>query len=320
MITRRTLLAVAVATVPLPALSQGFNRPIRAIVPFPPGGGVDAFARAFVPALSAQLGQSVVIENIGGASSRLGTAAVLRAAPDGHTLLITNDTLAAIEALPVAGSGPFIAGLAPVLLAASAPQALVTHPRSGIADAAAYAARLRAGRPTNIGVPGLGSSQHFASELLAQALGGGPEHVSYRGGGPLLIDLLGGTIDGGVVTLGAAIDQIRDGRLVALGVSGPSRSPALPQAPTFAESVAPGFEVETWMGVLAPRATPAPVIVALHAASLAALRDAGVAQRLGALGFDTPGHGPDRFGPLLRDTAARFAAVAGAVGLRAGEA
>ncbi len=318
MLNRRTLLAAAL--LPLPALAQPGARAIRAIVPFPPGGGVDAFARIFVPAFSAAIGQPVVIENIGGASSRLGTAAVVRAAPDGQTLLVTNDTLAAIEALPVAGSGPFIPGLAPVLLGASAPQALVTHPRSGIADAGAYAARLRAGRPTHVGVPGLGSSQHFASELLAQALGGRPEHVSYRGGGPLLIDLLAGTIDGGVVTLGAAIDQVRDGRLVALGVSGPSRGPALPQVPTFAEAVAPGFEAETWMGVLAPRATPAPVIAALHAASLAALRDPGVAQRLAGRGFDTPGHGPDRFGAVLHDTAARFAAVAGAVGLRAGEA
>ncbi|MGG5820276.1 Bug family tripartite tricarboxylate transporter substrate binding protein [Falsiroseomonas sp. HW251] len=321
MTRRRSLLAAAALPFARPAFAQGFpGRTIRAVVPFPPGGGVDAFARAFVPALQATLGQSVVIENIGGASSRLGTQAVLRAPADGHTILITNDTLAAVEALPVTGSGPLLPGLAPILLGASAPQVLVTHPRSGIATAADYAARLRAQRPTNIGVPGLGSSQHFASELLAQALGGRPEHVGYRGGGPLLIDLVAGTLDGGVVTLGAAIEQIREGRLVALGVTGLARSAALPAVPAFAEAVAPGFEAETWVGVLAPAATPAPARAVLVEASTVALRDAGVQQRLAALGFDMPGLGPEGFGPKLADTAARFAAVARAVGLRAEEA
>lgn len=315
-IPRRGLLAASLLAAPA-VRAQGFPaRPIRAVVPFPAGGGVDGFARAFVPALSALLGQSVVIENIGGAASRVGTLAVLRAPADGHTLLVTNDTLAAVEALPAPGTGPLVAGLAPVLLGVSAPHAVVVSPRAGIPDAAAYRDRLRSGRPPNLGVPGLGSAQHFASELLGQALGGRAEHVAYRGGGPLILDVLGGTLDGGVVTLNAAIDHIREGRLIALGVTSRERSPAAPDIPTFAETVAPGFEIETWMGVLAPSATPAPVLAALHTASLAALRDAGVTQRLNGQGFATPGLGPDEFGRLLRETVARFAAVAGAVGLR----
>ncbi|MDB5415685.1 MAG: Tripartite-type tricarboxylate transporter, receptor component TctC [Rubritepida sp.] len=311
---RRALLAASLLAAPAVHAQQ--RTTIRAIVPFPPGGGVDGFARAFVPALSAALGQNVVIENIGGAASRVGNQAVLRAAADGNTLLITNDTLAAVEALPVPGSGPFLPGLAPILLGVSAPHTVVTHPRSGITDAAGYAARLRSGRPVNVGVPGLGTSHHFASELLGQALGGRPEHIAYRGGGPLLVDVLGGTLDAGVVTLSAAIEHIRAGRLVSLGVTSKNRSPAAPDIPSFSETVAPGFDVETWIGVLAPAATPAPIQAALYTASLAALRDPAVTQRLTGLGFDTPGLGPAAFGTLLRETVARFAAVAGAVGLR----
>jgi tripartite-type tricarboxylate transporter receptor subunit TctC len=317
MTTRRHLLALP-ALIALPARAQG--RTLRAIVPFPPGGGVDVFARILAPALGAALGQPVVVENIGGASSRLGTQAVLRAAADGQTILITNDTLAAIEALPVAGAGPFLPGLAPVLLGASAPQLLLTHPRSGIASAADYAARLRAGRAVNVGVPGLGSSQHFASELIGQALGGRPEHVAYRGGGPLLTDLLAGTVDAGVVTLGAGIEHLRDGRLIGLGVTSPGRAAAAPDVPSLAEALAPGFAVETWMGVLAPAGTPPATLAQLHAASLTALRRTAVTERLAALGFDTPGLPPEEFGAVLRDNAERFRAVAQKLGLRAGEA
>lgn len=315
-IPRRALIAASLLTAPA-VHAQGLpSRPVRAVVPFPPAGGVDVFARAFVPAFANALGQSVVIENIGGASSRVGNQAVLRAAADGHTLLITNDTLAAVEALPVPGSGPFVPGLAPVLLGVAASHVVVANPRAGLPDAAAYAARLRSRRPVNVGVPGLGTAHHFASELLGQALGGRPEHVAYRGGGPLIIDVLGGTLDAGIVTLNAAIDHIREGRLVALGVTGKARSGAAPEVPTFAETVAPGFDIQTWIGVLAPSGTPAQTLAALQAAGLAALRDPGVAQRLDGQGFEVSGLGPEAFGILLRDTVARFAAVAGAVGLR----
>jgi tripartite-type tricarboxylate transporter receptor subunit TctC len=318
---RRTLFAAHLLAAPFfaapGARAQGFpGRPVRAVVPFPPAGGVDVFARAFVPAFAAALGQSVVIENIGGASSRVGNQAMLRAAADGHTILITNDTLAAVEALPIAGSGPFVPGLAPVMLGVSASHVLVANPRAGLPDAAAYAERLRSRRPVHVGVPGLGTAHHFASELLGQALGGRPEHVAYRGGGPLLVDVLGGTLDAGVVTLNAALEHIRAGRLVALGVTGKERSAAAPNIPSFAETVAPGFEVRTWIGLLAPAGTHAPALAALQAAGLTALRDPGVVQRLEGQGFDVTGLGPEAFGTLLNDTVSRFAAVADVVGMR----
>lgn len=318
-LSRRSLFAASLLAAPAlrapAARAQG--RPVRAIVPFPAAGGVDVFARAFVPAFAAALGQSVVIENIGGASSRVGNQAVLRAPADGQTILITNDTLAAVEALPVPGNGPFVPGLAPVMRGVTASHAIVANPRAGLPDAAAFAGRLRAGRRVTMGVPGLGTAHHFASELLGQALGGRAEHVAYRGGGPLIIDVLGGTLDTGIVTLNAAIDHVREGRLIALGVTGNERNPAAPDIPTFAETVAPGFDVRTWIGLLAPAGTPAPALAALQAAGLAALADPAVVQRLNGQGFEVAGLGSEAFGALLGDTVARFAAVAGAVGLQA---
>lgn len=320
---RRTLLiASALATAAVRARAQSFPaRPIRLIVPFPPGGGVDAFARTVAPALQARLGQPAVIENIGGASSRLGTQAVLRAAADGHTLLVTNDTLVATEALPPRGAAPLLPGLAPVTLAIDAPNLLVTHPRSGIADIAAYAARLKA-RPNtvNVGVPGWGSSHHLTSELIAQAIGARPEHVSYRGGGPLLADLLSGTVDAALVTLGAAVDHVRDGRLVGLAVTSAARAPSAPDVPTVAETIAPGFEQVTWMGLLAPAGTPDAVRDALHGATRAALEDAVVRDRLVGLGFGVVAAPAPRFAAVLSGTATRFAGVVAAAGLTPADA
>ncbi len=314
---RRTLLGACMAPPALPARAQGFpQRPLRLVVPFAPGGAADVFARTLAPVLGSLLGQGVVVENAGGAATRLGTAAVARAAADGHTLLVTNDTLAAIEALPLPNAGPALAGLAPVLLGATAPLVLVTHPRSGIANGAAYAARLRARQATNVAVPGLGSTQHFASELLAQALGGRPEHVAYRGAGPMLADLLAGTVDAAMIILGAVVGQLRDGRLVGLGVTAASRAAVAPAVPCFAEALAPGFVAETWIGMLAPAGTPAAVVARLAEAGAEALRQPAVAERLQGLGFAGAALGPDRFAPLLRETVARFSAVAGAIGLK----
>ncbi len=322
---RRTLLlasALAAASVRAKAQGSAFpTRTIRIVVPFPPGGGVDVFARAILPSLQRQLGQPVVIENIGGASSRIGTQAVLRAPADGYTLLLTNDTLAAVEALPPPGSAPLLPGLDPVTLGIEAPNLLVTHPRSGIPDIATYAQRLRA-RPgsVNVGVPGWGTSHHLTSELIAQAIGGRPEHVPYRGGGPLLADLLAGTVDAALVTLGAAVDQVRDGRLVGLAVTSAARAPSAPAVPTIAQAVAPGFVQTTWMGTILPRGVPVAIRDALQAATVAALAEPAVRDRLATLGFSVVGGSPAQFAELLEGTVTRFAGVVSAAGIRPGDA
>jgi len=319
---RRSLLA-ALPLLALAPRAQGQPtgaRPLRAVVPFPPGGGVDVFARPFAPALAAALGQPVVVENVGGAASRIGNGAVARAAGDGATLLITNDTLAAVEALPLPGGAPVLPQLAPVLLAAGSPHVIVTHPRSGIRSIAEYVARLRdpARRP-NMGVPGTGTAHHFASALFNQAVGGRAEHVPYRGGGPLIADLLAGTVDAALVTLSAAVGHIREGRLIGLAVTSAGRAAAVPDVPSVAEAVSPGFEILTWMGVLAPASTPPEAVARLHEAGRQALEDATLRERLDALGFTPIGGTPERFAALLRETVSRFAAVVSEAGIRAEE-
>lgn len=317
-IGRRALLGAAIAT---PALGQGGfpQRPLRLVIGWPPGGGVDAFGRILAPALAEQLGQPVVIENIGGASGRLGSQAVARATADGHTLLLANDTYAATEAVPAPGTQPFATALVAVAQGIAAPNALITHPRSGLADISAFAAAARA-RPgaLNIGVPGWGTSQHLSSELLLRAAGGlQAEHVSYRGGGPLLVDLLGGKLDAGIVTLAAAAEHLRDGRLQGLVVTTRGRSAAFPAMPAAAEWLAPGFHLESWQGLFAPAGCPPAARQRLQEANAAALANPAVQARLAALGFDVASNDAAGFGALVAGTIARFARVAQDAGIRA---
>lgn len=217
------LLSTAAAAAPFAAHAHEDYpaRSIRLIVPWPAVGGVDNFARIVQAALGTQLGQNVVIENIGGGSGRIGTQAASRAAPDGYTLLLGNDTFAATEALPVAGAAPLRPAFEPVTLAVSLPQGVFTHSKSGLRsiEELAVAARARPGE-LNVGVPGIGSSQHLTSELLLRSAGNlKVTHIPYRGGGPLLQDLLAGNVDAAVVSFAAGAPQARAGQLVPLRAS-----------------------------------------------------------------------------------------------------
>lgn len=316
MLRRRSFVrSLAAAGLAVPAVARAREaypaRPVRLIVPWPPGGGVDVFGRAIQAALGGQLGQSIVIENLGGGSGRIGTLAASRAAPDGYTVLLANDTFAATDALATPTTPALRAAFDPVTLAISAPQGVFTHPGSGlrsIADFAA-AARSRPGR-LNVGVPGLGSSQHLTSELLLRAAGDlRVTHVPYRGGGPLLQDLLAGNVDAATVTFAAGAQQARAGKLVALAVTSGTRNAAFPDVPTIGETIARGFVQTTWMGVLAPRGTPEEIRARLHAAVLAALRDEAVSARLRELGFEPAGLDGAGFAQLFDDTVRTFADI-----------
>jgi tripartite-type tricarboxylate transporter receptor subunit TctC len=316
MLTRRRLaniLAASAAAAPFAARAgeEYPARSIRLIVPWPPGGGVDTFGRVIQAALAVQLGQTIVIDNIGGESGRIGTQAASRAAPDGYTLLLANDTFAATDALPIAGTPPLRAAFEPITLAISAPQGVFTHPRSGfrtIEDFAA-AARARPGR-LNVGVPGIGSSQHLTSELLLRAAGDlTVTHVPYRGGGPLLQDLIAGNVDAATVTFAAGAQQANAGQLVPLAVTSAARNASFPNVPTIGETIAPGFAQTTWMGFLAPKGTPEDARRRIHAATVAALKDGGVVARLRDLGFDPVGADGSAFGRLFDETVRTFADI-----------
>ena len=297
------------------------SKPIRLVVPWPPGGGVDTFGRITQAALAAQLGQTLVIDNIGGGAGRIGTQAASRAAADGYTLLLANDTFAATEALPVAGVPALQAAFDPVTLAISGPQGVFTHPKSGFRTIEEFAAAARA-RPgqLNIGVPGIGSSQHLTSELLLRAAGHlRVTHVPYRGGGPLIQDLIAGNVDAATVTFAAGAQQASAGQLVPLAVTSAGRAPSFPNVPTIAETIAPGFVQATWMGVFAPKGTPEEVRRRVHAAIAAALREPGVTARLHDLGFEPVGLDGAGFARLFDDTVRTFAEIASERQIVAGE-
>jgi tripartite-type tricarboxylate transporter receptor subunit TctC len=324
MVKRRLLLA-ALPVLAAPAIVRAQDsypsRAVRLVVPWPPGGGVDTFARTVQAPLASELGQSIVIENIGGGSGRVGTQSAARAAPDGYTLALVNDTLAATEALPMVGAPALRPAFVPVTLTISAPQGVFTHPKSGLKSIQDFvaAAKSQPGK-LNVGVPGLGSSQHLTSELLLRAAGDvRVTHVPYRGGGPLLQDLLAGTIDAGVVTFSAGAQQARAGHLVALAVTSEIRPAAFPDVVTATETVAPGFVQTTWQGLLAPKGTPEPALARVHTAVLAVLKDPAVAARLRELGFDPVGLDGAGFAKLFDRTVETFAGIAAERNIAAGD-
>ena len=326
MLKRRHLmagLAGATLAAPLVARAQAAfpNRSLKIVVPWPPGGGVDAFARVIQAPLSAQLGQTVIVENIGGSAGRVGSLSASRAQPDGYTILLVNDTFAATEALPVAGTPALYPAFEPVTLAISGPQGLFTHPRSGLATAQAFAAAAKANPgKLNVGVPGLGSSQHLTSELLLRAAGDlRVTHVPYRGGGPLLQDLIAGNIDAGVVTFAAGAPQARGGQLVALAVTSEPRPKAFAEVPTASETIAPGFVQTTWQGLLAPKGKSAVAIDRFHAALLGVLQDKAVIARLADLGFDPLGADGRAFAQLFDRTVGTFVGIARERNIAAGD-
>ncbi|MBL6612611.1 MAG: tripartite tricarboxylate transporter substrate binding protein [Reyranella sp.] len=326
MLARRSFTRlVSAAALAIPAVARaGENYPVRSvrlIVPWPAGGGVDNFARVVQAALAAQLGQSLVIDNIGGGSGRIGTQAAARAAPDGYTLLLANDTFAATEALPIAGAAPLRASFEPVTLAVSLPQGVYTHPKSGFRsiEELAAAARARPGQ-LNVGVPGIGSSQHLTSELLLRAAGDlRVTHVPYRGGGPLLQDLLAGNVDAAVVSFAAGAQQARAGQLVPLAVTSASRQAAFADVPTASETIAPGFVQETWMGFLTPKGTPDEIRHRLHAATTTVLKDPGIVARLSEQGFTPVGLDGPAFARLFDETVKTFADIAADRQIAAGD-
>ncbi|MCW5736384.1 MAG: tripartite tricarboxylate transporter substrate binding protein [Enhydrobacter sp.] len=317
MLTRRRLAIAAsasVAAAPTVVRARDVypSRTLRLIVPWPPGGGVDTFGRIVQAALAERLGQSVVIENIGGGSGRIGNQAAARATPDGYTLMLVNDSFAATDALPLPGIGRQRPLFDPVTLAASGPQGVFTHPRSGLRSIEELAAAART-RPAalNVGVPGIASSQHLTSELLLRAAGDlRVTHIPYRGGGPLMQDLIAGNVDAAVVTFAAGAQHIGNGSLMGLAVTGARRQPSFPTVPTIGETIAWDFVQETLMGFFVPKGTPQPYRQRLHDAIAAALREPAVAGRLRDLGFEPVGADGAVFARLFDDTVSIFADIA----------
>ncbi|WP_424813001.1 Bug family tripartite tricarboxylate transporter substrate binding protein [Roseococcus sp. YIM B11640] len=316
MIHRRHILAgsALLAARPAHALDAFPQRPIRLVVSSAPGASLDALARILSPSLSARFGQPVVVENQGGANGLLAAQQVARAEPDGHTLLLTGDAII-LAALAEPRAGISFDSFAPVIQAVRAAQILVTHPGTGIRDVGAYVAAVRA-RPggLNVGIPSQAGIAQVVHELLGAQLGGlRVEFVSYRGGGPAATDLIARNTDALVITLPAVTEYVRQGTIVPLAVSTASRDPALPDVPSFAETVAPGFDVDSWQGILAPARTPSPIVAALHETFAATLAELAVAERLRGLGFAITALAPDAFRQRAALSSAQAAPVIRAI-------
>ena len=323
---RDALLGLAGAALAAPALADAGWRPtqsIRIVAGAAAGGTLDIHTRAAAPALSQILGQAVVVENNGGGGGRVASAAVGRATPDGHTLLVgSGDGLAIADLLFRGREGPLRTKLRPVALTVRASQLLVTHPNSGIKDVAGYveAVRQRDGALT-LALPGHGGIAHLISEMLNKHLGGlRVVHVPYRGGGPATIDVLAGQIDAMIITLPAVTEHVRQGRLIPLAVSTLQRDPVMPDVPTFAETIVPDFDVPSTQGAFLPAGTPDAIVQAWNVAWRHALFEPAVKQRLEGIGFVVDGSTPEAFEASLSNSSERFAAAIAAAGIRAEDA
>jgi tripartite-type tricarboxylate transporter receptor subunit TctC len=270
------LLSATVA--PLRADEWRPSRSMTWIVPFPPGGSSDIFARPVAAQVGQMFGQAVVVDNRGGAGGTLGGMVAARAAPDGCTLLVGNTGLTFAPIVYDEGGFDLARDFAPVSLLARVPVALVVNPAvvpGGNLAAFLAVAKNSPGRIT-IGSSGLGTIPHLAIELLQQRAGIELTHVPYRGGGQALRDVVSGTIDALVTPLSTVVSYVQSGRLRALAVASTNRQRVLPEVPTFAEAGLADFRVSSWYGLFAPRATPVVALDTLHAAVQAALASASV--------------------------------------------
>lgn len=283
------LLGLALAS--WPAAAQPFpNRPITFVVPYAPGGTTDVLARIMSKAMTAQLGQSVIVENVSGAGGTSGTQRVIRAEPDGYTLSFGNLGSLAANAL-LYPQIPFDPrrDLAPVGLVATVPVVLSLSKKSGVTDMAGFLRKLREKENgVNFGTAGAGSTTHLAASLFTSVTSTKATFVNYRGSGPVITDLVAGVIDAGFDQTVTMMPMHIGGNVTAIAVSGPARMPQMPDVPTFAEAGVPDFQLSVWNAIAAPPATPPAIVARLEAALAAALDEPETKRRFEELASTAP--------------------------------
>ena len=285
----------------LAAAAQDYpNRPIRFIVPWPPGGGADIVSRIVGQRVGELLGQQLAVDNRPGAGGNIGTEVAARATPDGYTIVFGYIGTHAINP-GLYKSMPFQPkDLAPVTLMTTVTNVLVVHPSVPARSVTELIALARA-HPgqLNFSSAGNGSLPHLAGELFKTMTHVDMVHVPFKGGGPAVAALIGGEVQLSFADPLAAIPAIKAGQLVALGVTATKRTPGLPDVPTIAEAGVPGFEATGWNGILVPAGTPAPVVATLHDAFVAALETPNVRDRLVAQAYEPVGSTPEEFARVI---------------------
>jgi tripartite-type tricarboxylate transporter receptor subunit TctC len=319
---RRRLLRLAAGAAALPAVSrfawaQAYpSRPARTTVPLAPAGTSDIIARLMGQWLSERLGQQFIIENRTGAGTTLGTEAVVRALPDGYTLLMADVSAAFNATLYDKLSFNFIRDIAPVANVVRVPNIIAVHPSFPAKTVPEFIAHARANPgKVSMATAGIGSLAHVFGELFKMMADVDLVAVPYRGGGPALIDLISGQVDVIFVPTTASIEYVRAGRLRALGVTSTTRVEILPDLPPVAEFV-PGYEASSWFGICAPRNTPAAIIDKLNREINAGLSDAKIKARFVDMGAATLPGSPTDFGKLIVDETEKWAKVIRAANIK----
>jgi tripartite-type tricarboxylate transporter receptor subunit TctC len=295
------LSACAVVSVSGAALAQAWpNKPITIIVPFPAGGTTDLITRPIAQKLSEVLKQPVVVENRGGAGGTLGAGAVARAAPDGYTFLVgaIHHTIATslYKKLPY----DFEKDLMPITVLAFVPNIVVVHPSVPVKTIPELIA-LAKSKPGGVtyGSAGSGTSHHMAAEMFKSMANVDMQHVPYKGGAPMMQDLVGGQINVAFETAASATPQIKAGKVNAIAITTDKRSAAMPQLPTVAESL-PGYEIVTWYGLLAPAGTPKEIVTRMQTEVAKILQTQDMKERIAAISSEPGGITPEEFAKLIR--------------------
>jgi tripartite-type tricarboxylate transporter receptor subunit TctC len=312
-------LAFVVSLIPASLAQTWPTHSIRLIVNFPPGGAADLLARLVGQSLSETFGQPVVVENKAGANGNLGGEMVARAAPDAYTLLMSSGSMIAINP-HLYTKMPFdpAKDLVPVASVARVPFYLVVRTENPAQDFKTFVADLKANPGTrNFGSPGIGSSPHLAAEMLKKMTGTEAVHVPYRGAAPALNDLLAGQIDF-LFDPGIAIEHVKAGKLRAIAIGSPQRSPQLPDVPTLQELGLAGFDVDAVFGVYAPAAIPAEIVARLNSEINRALATPALTERILAVGNVPAAMSPDAFRQRVRQDSDRFGSIIRERGITAG--
>lgn len=293
-------------------LAQAYpNRPVRLIVPYPPGQATDILGRLIAEKLAAPLGQPVIVDNRAGAGGLIGTEAGARAAPDGYTLVMaTSGPIAISPSLYAKVPYDSLRDFAPIANMASVAHALVTAGNSPATNFAEFVAMTKA-KPgaLNYASPGAGTTQHLAMEMLRSRLSLDMVHIPYKGSAPAQLDVMSGKVLVVFDTISAVLGHVKSGTLRALGVSSAQRSPFLPNVPSVSESGVPGFESAGWLGIAAPAGTPAPIVFQLNAEIVKILGSQDMRERLASFAFVPIGDTPEQFQAHIRSEVVKWAKV-----------
>ena len=312
-------LLLCVLLLPLWAWAQAYpSKPIRMIVPFPAGGPADIFGRGLAQGMSAELGQPVIIENIGGVGGVLGIERALKSAPDGYTLGFNSGSTLAIAPYSLARLPYDVKkDAALITLVVRVPEVVAVHPSLPVASLAELVehAKKNPGE-VNFGSAGSGSITHLAGELLKAEAKIDMVHVPYKGAAPAVSDLVGGQVQLGIFDVPVLLGHIRSGKLKALAVTSASRAPSLPDVPTTAEANLPNVTSDNWYGLVVPAATPADIQKRLNGAAVAALKSAAVAEQFAKVGgLASPGT-PQDYAAFLANEQAKWSKIVSAIGFK----